>query len=218
MTGWPPSRTLPASDVTRPRLILKLADGMTYEAIKSSLQTTAPTISRWKQRFGESGIEGLEPQHKGSKPRIATPAVQGDQIREDSFTGGRFVVHGNLGMVSGFALDPSLPVITQMTCGSQGCSPGPGYYGYYSRIPVVLGSPLTLVANGYLTNQTRDGEATTAGQLETEFQFRFFEADGSTPIAVSKAPEPSTSALAGLALTATFFSARDWHSFSPPFI
>src|SRR6478672_12414590 len=69
LTGWAHSRTLPAGDVFRARLILALADGMTYEAIKSSLQTTAPTISRWKQRFEESGIEGLEPQHKGSKPR-----------------------------------------------------------------------------------------------------------------------------------------------------
>src|SRR3954453_423965 len=47
LTGWAHSRTLPAGDVFRARLILALADGMTYEAIKSSLQTTAPTISRW---------------------------------------------------------------------------------------------------------------------------------------------------------------------------
>jgi len=39
LTGWAHSRTLPAGDVFRARLILALADGMTYEAIKSSLQT-----------------------------------------------------------------------------------------------------------------------------------------------------------------------------------
>src|SRR6476659_4202651 len=82
LTGWAQSRTLPAGDVFRARLILALADGMTYEAVKSSLQTTAPTISRWKQRFEESGIEGLEPQHKGSKPRTATPAVQARVYRK----------------------------------------------------------------------------------------------------------------------------------------
>jgi putative transposase len=58
---WAQSRTLPAGDVFRARLILALAGGKTYAAIKQSLHTTAPTISRWKQRFEEFGIDGLEP-------------------------------------------------------------------------------------------------------------------------------------------------------------
>lgn len=73
---WAQSRTLPAGDVFRAQLILALADGMTYAAIKKALHTTAPTISRWKRRFEEFGIAGFHPQHKGSKPRTATPAVQ----------------------------------------------------------------------------------------------------------------------------------------------
>ncbi len=68
---WAASRTLPAGDVFRARLILALADGQTYSEIMASLQTTAPTISRWKQRFEEQGIAGLEPRHKGSQPRVA---------------------------------------------------------------------------------------------------------------------------------------------------
>src|SRR5437016_2262010 len=40
------------------------------------LQTTAPTISRWKQRFEEQGIAGLDPRHKGSQPRVANAQVQ----------------------------------------------------------------------------------------------------------------------------------------------
>ena len=50
---WATSRTLPTGDVFRARLILTLADGQTYSQIMASLQTTAPTISRWKQRFEE---------------------------------------------------------------------------------------------------------------------------------------------------------------------
>jgi transposase len=42
----------------------------------ASLQTTAPTISRWKQRFEQDGIGGLDPRHKGSQPRVADAAVQ----------------------------------------------------------------------------------------------------------------------------------------------
>ena len=62
--------------------MLALADGMTYAAIKKALHTTAPTIARWKQRFEEFGMAGLEAQHKGSKPRTATPAVQAKMYRK----------------------------------------------------------------------------------------------------------------------------------------
>ena len=82
LTRWSQSRTLPVGDVFRARLILALADGMTYQAIKTTLHTTAPTISRWKSRFEQCGIDGLEPQHKGSKPRTATPAVQAKVCRK----------------------------------------------------------------------------------------------------------------------------------------
>jgi transposase len=81
LTRWSQSRSLPAGDVLRARLILALADGNTYSAIKRDLDTTARTISRWKQRFEESGIEGLEAKHKGSKLRTATPAVQAKVYR-----------------------------------------------------------------------------------------------------------------------------------------
>ena len=47
------SRRLPAGEVFRARLILALVDGQTYSQIMASLNTTAPTISRWKQRFEE---------------------------------------------------------------------------------------------------------------------------------------------------------------------
>jgi len=70
------SRTLPAGDVFRARLILALAEGQTYHQIMTSLQTSAPTISRWKQRFEQEGIDGLDPRHKGSRPRVADAALQ----------------------------------------------------------------------------------------------------------------------------------------------
>ena len=82
LNGWAQSRSLPAGDVFRSRLILALADGMTYRAIKQKLHTTAPTIARWKQRFEEFGMAGLEPQHKGSRPRTATPPVQAKVCRK----------------------------------------------------------------------------------------------------------------------------------------
>src|SRR4051795_7296551 len=76
LTRWAQSRTLPAGDVFRARLILALAEGRSYRQIMSSLQTTAPTISRWKQRFEQAGIDGLDALHKGSEPRVADAALQ----------------------------------------------------------------------------------------------------------------------------------------------
>ena len=73
---WAQSRTLPAGDVFRARLILALADGLSYREIERRLGASAPTVSLWKRRFEKSGIAGLQEQHKGSQPRAATPAVQ----------------------------------------------------------------------------------------------------------------------------------------------
>jgi transposase len=82
LSKWAQSRTLPAGDVFRARLILALADGETYTEIMRRLHTTAPTISRWKQRFEEQGIAGLDPRHKGSQARVANAAVQAKIARQ----------------------------------------------------------------------------------------------------------------------------------------
>jgi transposase len=71
------SRTLPAGDVFRARLILMLAEGEPYRRIQERLDTTAPTISRWKERFLKERVEGLlEIRHPGQKPSVITPALQ----------------------------------------------------------------------------------------------------------------------------------------------
>jgi transposase len=79
---WAQSRTLPAGDVFRARLILALAEGKSYSQIESLLSTSRPTIARWRRRFRENGLAGLDPQHKGSKPKTATPVVQARILRK----------------------------------------------------------------------------------------------------------------------------------------
>jgi transposase len=71
------SRTLPAGDVLRARMILLLADGVTYQKIQDLLDTTAPTIARWKERFLKHRIGGLmEERHPGQKRSVRTPKLQ----------------------------------------------------------------------------------------------------------------------------------------------
>src|SRR5713101_7193368 len=71
------SRTLPAGDVMRSRMVLLLADGASYQKIQDLLNTTAPTIARWKERFLKHRIAGLmEERHPGQKPSVRTPKLQ----------------------------------------------------------------------------------------------------------------------------------------------
>ena len=55
---------------------MMLADGLSFSLIKQRLQTTAPTIARWKQRFLVSGLEGLDTYHPGQKAVVQTPALR----------------------------------------------------------------------------------------------------------------------------------------------
>ena len=82
LTRWSNSRTLPAGDVFKARLVLALADGVSYSRIEGELGTSRPTIARWKGRFEEGRIAGLEGRHIGSKPRTVTPAVQARVLRK----------------------------------------------------------------------------------------------------------------------------------------
>ena len=71
------SRSLPAGDVMRARMILMLAAGRSYADIQDRLETTAPTIARWKQRFLAERLNGLiELRHPGQKPTVITPQLQ----------------------------------------------------------------------------------------------------------------------------------------------
>src|SRR6202790_2692382 len=69
------SRSLPAGYVFRAKLILMLAEGASFNTIKQRLQTTAPTIIRWKQRFLAAGLDGLDTCHPGQAATVLTPAL-----------------------------------------------------------------------------------------------------------------------------------------------
>jgi transposase len=43
--------------VLRAKILLLLADGLSYEAIVDKLDTSAPTIGKWKQRFLRQGFD-----------------------------------------------------------------------------------------------------------------------------------------------------------------
>src|SRR5271154_3635861 len=58
-------------------MMLLLADGIPYQKIQALLDTTAPTIVRWKRRFFKHRIAGLmEEMHPGQQPSVRTPKLQ----------------------------------------------------------------------------------------------------------------------------------------------
>jgi transposase len=70
------SRSLPAGYVFRARLVLMLAEGASFATIKRELHTTAPTIIRWKARFQDLGMDGLDTHHPGQSSSVLTPALR----------------------------------------------------------------------------------------------------------------------------------------------
>jgi transposase len=70
------SRTLPAEDVRRARLILLLAQGKSYLTIRQLLGCNGNYISRWKGRFEAERLAGLYSRHRGRIVEKRTPALE----------------------------------------------------------------------------------------------------------------------------------------------
>ncbi len=73
LTARSRARSLRASDATRARLILLLADGVPYRSVADKLGCSQTTVSLWRERFLESRLEGLYGRHRGSR---ATASAQ----------------------------------------------------------------------------------------------------------------------------------------------
>lgn len=70
------SRSLPAADVLRARLVLLLADATPWRDIKARLGCSGPFIARWKARFLAERLEGLYPRHQGTRRDASSIQVE----------------------------------------------------------------------------------------------------------------------------------------------
>jgi transposase len=62
------SRSAPAADVKRARLIMMLDEGLSWNTIGERVPCTPDYISRWKGRFERERMAGLYARHRGSEP------------------------------------------------------------------------------------------------------------------------------------------------------
>ena len=65
--------TLPYRDVVRAKMILMAADGLDNDQIAARLDTRREIVSKWRKRFFEHGIAGLEERPRGGRPPAFPP-------------------------------------------------------------------------------------------------------------------------------------------------
>ncbi|MDA8039944.1 MAG: helix-turn-helix domain-containing protein [Actinomycetota bacterium] len=65
--------TLPYRDVVRAKIILMAAGGMGNDEIAACLDTRREVVSKWRKRFFEQGLAGLEERPRGGCPPVFSP-------------------------------------------------------------------------------------------------------------------------------------------------
>jgi transposase len=65
--------TSPYRDVVRARIVLYAADGLSNDSIAARLDTPRQVVSKWRKRFFEKGLAGLEDEPRGGRPPVFPP-------------------------------------------------------------------------------------------------------------------------------------------------
>jgi transposase len=65
--------TLPYRDVVRAKIVLMAADGLDNDEIASRLDTRREIVSKWRKRFYQQGLPGLEERPRGGRPSAFPP-------------------------------------------------------------------------------------------------------------------------------------------------
>lgn len=67
--AWAVSRSLPHGLVTRAKIVLWAADGLTNRAIAQKVDLSATSVGKWRKRFLEQGLQGLHDEMRPGRPR-----------------------------------------------------------------------------------------------------------------------------------------------------
>ena len=65
--------TLPYRDVVRAKIVLMAAAGMDNDEIAARLDTRREIVSKWRKRFFDQGLAGLEERPRGGRPPAFSP-------------------------------------------------------------------------------------------------------------------------------------------------
>ena len=70
LVSWSRSRAIRASHVERARIVLAVADGAGTSGAARQLGVSRPTVIKWRDRFREHGIAGLEDEPRPGRPKM----------------------------------------------------------------------------------------------------------------------------------------------------
>jgi hypothetical protein len=78
-----PKRTASQRDVQRARIVLAAGDALDNVEIAEVVGVDVNTVSKWRKRFFEEGIEGLSDRHRSGRPRTFSPSggCRGERAR-----------------------------------------------------------------------------------------------------------------------------------------
>jgi transposase len=65
--------TLPYRDVVRAKIVLMAAEGLDNDQIAARLDTRREIVSKWRKRFFEQGLPGLDERPRGGRPPVFSP-------------------------------------------------------------------------------------------------------------------------------------------------
>lgn len=65
--------TSPYREVMRAKMVLMAAQRLDNDEIAARLDTSRVIVSKWRKRFFEEGLSGLEERHRGGRPRVFPP-------------------------------------------------------------------------------------------------------------------------------------------------
>ena len=65
--------TSPYRDVIRAKIVLMAAAGLDNDEIAARLDTSRVIVSKWRKRYFDEGLLGLEERPRGGRPRVFPP-------------------------------------------------------------------------------------------------------------------------------------------------
>jgi transposase len=69
LTGWTRSSSVRAGLAQRARIVLLAADGVSNTAIAELVGVSRPTVTSWRARYGQAGVDGLVDEARSGRPR-----------------------------------------------------------------------------------------------------------------------------------------------------
>lgn len=65
--------TSPYREVVRARIVLYAAEGLSNDTIAARLDTPRQVVSKWRKRFFQQRLAGLEDEARGGRPPVFPP-------------------------------------------------------------------------------------------------------------------------------------------------